>query len=195
MTDWTATPDLVAGHVLLTELRAEHAAGLLAAADHDDVFRWTSRPRPRNLDEAAQTIAWFTANPDVHTWAQIDRASGLLAGVTSYYDIDPGRRTLAIGHTWLGRRHWRTPINTEAKLLLLTRAFDDLGCVRVVWHVDNLNVRSQAAVERLGAMHEGVLRKHRRRQDGSWRDTFTYSLLDDEWPAARDRLRARVSDG
>ena len=99
-------------------------------------------------------------------------------------------RCVAIGHTWLGRRWWRTAANTESKLLMLTHAFDVLGAVRVVWHTDIYNERSQAAIERLGATKEGVLRKHRIRRDGSWRDTVQYCMTDDDWSACRDRLRA-----
>ena len=102
------------------------------------------------------------------------------------------QRALGIGHTWLGQRWWRTGHNTEAKLLLLSHAFETLGAVRVVWHTDIRNTRSQAAIERLGAVREGVLRKHRRRCDGSWRDTVQYAMVDDDWPAARTALAARL---
>ena len=107
---------------------------------------------------------------------------------TSLYEINPALRTLAIGHTWLGRKWWRTGANTESKLLLLEYAFDILGAARVVWHTDIYNERSQAAIARLGATREGVLRKHRIRRDGSWRDSVQFSMTDDDWPAVRDRL-------
>jgi predicted GNAT family acetyltransferase len=109
-------------------------------------------------------------------------------GTTSFYDIDPVNRAVAIGHTWLAESHWRTGLNSESKLLMLRRAFDLLGAERVVWHTDLRNTRSQAAIERLGADREGVLRHHRLRRDGSWRDTVTYSMLRDEWPGAKRRL-------
>ncbi|MET0952471.1 MAG: GNAT family protein, partial [Aeromicrobium sp.] len=162
------------------------------AADDDDVFAWLAVDRPTTLAAAQDLVEHYLGRTDLVMWAQVARASGELAGVTTYYDIDPALRTLGIGHTWLGRRFWRTGINTEAKLLLLTRAFEGLGCVRVVWHTDIRNQRSQAAIARLGAQREGVLRKHRVRRDGSWRDTVTYSMTDDEWPAARAALEARL---
>ena len=190
--DWTATPDLDGSLVGLTEVRPEHAAALLAAADSDDVFRWLSVRRPTSLAEAQDLARRYVEWPGVHFWTQVDVASGAPVGVTSFYDVDPALLTVAIGHTWLASRAWRTGINTEAKLLLLTRAFETLGAVRVVWHVDHLNERSQAAVLRLGARHEGVLRKHKRRLDGSWRDTWTFSMLDTEWPAAKSALQARL---
>jgi N-acetyltransferase len=190
--DYLDLPDLLGTHVLLRELRHDDAAGLLAAADDDAVFAWLAIHRPTTVAEAQSLVDHYLSRTDLVMWAQVDRASGELAGVTTYYDIDPAMRTVAIGHTWLGRRFWRTGINTEAKLLLLRRAFDDLGCVRVVWHTDIFNERSQAAITRLGAQREGVLRKHRIRRDGSWRDTVIFSMTDDEWPAARAALEARL---
>src|SRR5262249_55179061 len=106
---------------------------------------------------------------------------------------NPPARALAIGHTWLGKPWWRTGHNTESKLLMLGHAFDNLGAVRVVWHTDIYNIRSQAAIERLGAIREGVLRKHRLRFDGSWRDTVQYAMTDEDWPAARAALTARLT--
>jgi RimJ/RimL family protein N-acetyltransferase len=190
---WYETPDLVGDHVTLVRLRPEHAAGLLAAADDDEVFHLQSFARPTTLEEAAGLHDWYLARPNAITWTQIDRASGDVAGLTTYYEIDPVNRSVAIGATWLGRRFWRTPVNTESKVLLLRRAFDTLGCARVVWHVDIANERSQAAVERLGAMREGVLRKHMIRRDGSWRDTVVFSMTDDEWPDARASLEERLA--
>lgn len=191
MPDFHDLPVLTGDLVTLRPLRADDAAGVLAAADDDAVFACLSIDRPRTLGDARAMVDHYLSRTDLVMWAQV-ASTGEVAGVTTFYDIDPTLRTVAIGHTWLGSRFWRTGINTEAKLLLLTRAFDDLGCVRVVWHTDIRNARSQAAIERLGAHREGVLRKHRIRRDGSWRDTVTYSLVDDEWPAARDALRARL---
>lgn len=190
---WYETPELHGEHVGLVPLQREHAAGILAAADDDEVFRWQSFARPRTLADAEALHDWYAARPNALTWAQVDRASGDVAGLTTYYDIDPRNRAVAIGATWLGRRFWRTGVNTEAKLLLLRRAFDTLGCARVVWHVDIMNERSQEAVRRIGGVREGVLRKHMVRRDGSWRDTVLFSMTDDEWPAARDRLMERLA--
>lgn len=189
---WHETPDLPGDHVRLVQLHEHHASGVLGAADADEVFQWLGIERPTNLAEAKALITGYLDDPNLIAWAQIDQHSHELAGVTTFYDIDPHTLTVAIGHTWLGKSHWRTPINSEAKLLLLGRAFDILGAVRVVWHTDILNERSQAAIERLGAQREGVLRKHRIRRDGSWRDTVVYSMLDDEWPAAKATLQATL---
>ena len=90
---------------------------------------------------------------------------------------------------------WRSAVNTEAKLLLLAHAFEDLGMGRVTWKTDHLNERSQNAIRRLGAQYEGTFRRHRRRPDGTWRDTLWFSMLSDEWPAARARLTERLAAG
>lgn len=193
MSDWTDIPELAGSHVRLERLRSDHSKGALAAADDDEVFRWLRYERPRDLEEARAIVADYIDDPHRYAWAQIDQRTGELAGMTTYYDVDPAQRTVAIGHTWLGRKYWRTGINTESKLLLLTRAFDTLGAVRVVWHTDGNNERSQAAIARLGARREGVLRKHRLRGDGTWRDTVVFSMLDDEWPNAKAELEARLS--
>lgn len=193
MSQWDETPILVGDHVRLEPLRPHHAEGLLEASDDDEVFTWQVFARPTNLDEAKALVELYLGRPNTRSWTQIDQRTNEVAGLTTYYDIDPSRRTVAIGATWLGRRFWRTGINTEAKLVLLRQAFDELGCARVVWHVDIRNERSQAAVERIGGVREGVLRKHIIRRDGSWRDTVLFSMIDDEWPAARDALEQRLA--
>ncbi|AWB91302.1 GNAT family N-acetyltransferase [Aeromicrobium chenweiae] len=192
MPDFRHPAPLTGRHVRLEPLTPEHAEGVLAAADTDDVFRWLSFDRPHDPSEARELVDRYLTDPALVAWAQVDTATGRVAGLTTYYDVDETLRTVAIGYTWLGSAHWRSGINSEAKLLLLQRAFEDLGCVRVVWHTDIFNQRSQDAIARLGAQREGVLRKHRIRRDGTWRDTVLFSMTDDEWPAARDRLSARL---
>lgn len=189
---WYETPDLSGDHVLLTQLRPHHAEGVLAAADDPDLFRWMYFDQPHTVEDAAAMIEDHLAAAPFRTWTQVDIASGEVAGMTSYYDIDPALRTVAIGATWLGRRFQRTPVNTEAKLLLLSRAFGDLDAVRVVWHTDIYNEQSQAAIARLGATREGVLRKHRIRKDGSWRDTVQFAMTDDDWPVVKKQLTDRL---
>jgi RimJ/RimL family protein N-acetyltransferase len=202
--DWYTLPVLAGRLIRLEPLAVEHAAGYLAAAgtgqDAAEVFRWLSPPggalrEPVTVADAHRHIAAALAaraHGRRFPYAQIDARTGAFAGTTSLYDLDPAVRTLAIGHTWLGKPWWRTGHNTESKLLLLTHAFETLGAARVVWHTDIYNERSQRAIERLGATREGVLRKHRIRWDGSWRDTVQYAMTDDDWPAARERLNNRL---
>lgn len=197
--DWYSLPVLSGSFVRLEPLTIEHAAGYFTAAGNvevaDEVFRWLNPGAPNTVEDARVHIAaalFARAEGKRFPYAQLDATTGEVAGTTSLYEINPALRTLAIGHTWLGRPWWRTGANTESKLLLLTYAFDDLGAARVVWHTDVYNERSQAAIARLGASREGVLRKHRIRRDGSWRDSVQFSMTDDDWPAARDRLESRL---
>jgi RimJ/RimL family protein N-acetyltransferase len=204
---WYALPVLIGRKVRLEPLTLEHAPGYLAAAgageEGAEVFRWLSPAggalaQPSTVEDAARHIADALAARAREArlpYAQIDAVTGQFAGTTSFYELNPALRALAIGHTWLGQRWWRTGHNTESKLLMMTFAFETLGAVRVVWHTDIYNTRSQAAIERLGAVREGVLRKHRKRRDGTWRDTVQYAMVDDDWPAARASLTARLATG
>jgi RimJ/RimL family protein N-acetyltransferase len=186
--------------VRLEPLTIEHAPGYLAAAgtgpDAQECFRWLTVPAPDGLADAEAHVAAALAaraRGERFAYAQMDSHSGEFIGTTSLYEVNPGLRTLAIGHTWLGPRWWRTGHNTDAKLLLMRHAFETLGAARLVWHTDIYNERSQRAIERLGATREGELRKHRIRRDGTWRTTVQYSLTDDDWPMAKARLEARFA--
>jgi RimJ/RimL family protein N-acetyltransferase len=195
---WLTAQPMRGEHVILEPLDRAHAAGLFAATDDAEVWRHLSSRRPGCPAEMAEVIDAALAaqhRGERVPWVQRSAATGEVVGTTSYYEVDEARRSVAIGYTWLGRPWWRTGINTEAKLLLLTRAFDDLGAVRGVWHTDVRNERSQRAIERLGARREGVLRMHMPRPDGSRRDTVQYAMTADEWPTAQATLRKRLSAG
>jgi len=120
-------------------------------------------------------------------------AAGTLVGTSSLLEADPANESIHLGATLYGRRWWGTAVNPEAKLLLLTHCFDDCGYGRVKIQTDALNLRSQAAIAKLGARREGVLRRHMRREDGSFRDTVVFSILADEWPAVRVGLHRRLA--
>jgi RimJ/RimL family protein N-acetyltransferase/nitroimidazol reductase NimA-like FMN-containing flavoprotein (pyridoxamine 5'-phosphate oxidase superfamily) len=179
-------------HVTLEPLDPSHASGLFAALDDPAVWPHATVPRPSTIAEMAAIVDAALADTGRAAMVQRDVTSGEIVGWTSLYAADPVNRTIAIGHTALGPKWWRTGINTETKLLLMTRAFDELGAVRVEWFTDILNERSQAAIERLGARREGVLRAHKRRPDGTWRDTVVYGLTGAEWPTVSARLRATL---
>ncbi len=195
---WLEPAVMRGAHVVLEPLDECHAAPLFEALDDPEVWRYIPRARPRSPADMAGYIAALLREHAAGTrvpWVQRDAATGSVAGTTSFCPPDEGNRSVHIGSTQLGRRWWRTGVNTEAKLLLMTRAFEDLGAVRVEWQTDHLNTRSQAAIERLGATREGVLRRHKRRGDGTWRDSVCYGMTDDEWPAARKRLVERPARG
>ncbi|RZU74097.1 RimJ/RimL family protein N-acetyltransferase [Micromonospora kangleipakensis] len=192
---WLEPVVLRGEHVVLEPLDLAHAEELFTATADPEVWRHLGGRQPVDATEMRRAIqAALTAHhrEERVPWVQRCAATGAVVGATSFYEVDADRRSVAIGYTWLGRPWWRTGINTEAKLLLLGRAFDELGAVRVVWHTDIRNERSQRAIERLGATREGVLRMHRPRADGSWRDTVQYSMTVDEWPNAQVRLRERL---
>ncbi|MFI7605386.1 bifunctional pyridoxamine 5'-phosphate oxidase family protein/GNAT family N-acetyltransferase [Micromonospora sp. NPDC049366] len=192
---WHEPVALRGEHVLLEPLDLAYAHELHTATADPEVWRHLWRPLPTDAPATAAVIGEALAahqRGERVPWVQRCAVTGAVVGSTSWYEVDPQRRSVAIGYTFLGRPWWRTGINTEAKLLLLGRAFDDLGAVRVVWHTDIRNTRSQRAIERLGATREGVLRMHRQRPDGSWRDTVQYAMTVDEWPNAQVTLRERL---
>ncbi|MFI5834526.1 bifunctional pyridoxamine 5'-phosphate oxidase family protein/GNAT family N-acetyltransferase [Micromonospora sp. NPDC051300] len=192
---WLEPVVLRGAHVVLEPLDLAHAEDLHAALDDEEVWRHVGSPRPTDVAGTAALIraALDAGSRGVRTpWVQRCAVTGAVVGTTSYHQPDADLRTVEIGYTQLGRPWWRTGINTEAKLLLLTRAFEELDAVRVTWQTSTLNERSQRAIERLGAVREGTLRSNRRRADGTWRQSALYSMLAEEWPNAQVRLRERL---
>ena len=150
-------------------------------------------PRPETADRLRDYLRDLMAEESRRCFAVRRRADGVIVGSTSMYDLDLSHARTEIGWTWFDRSCWGGPCNTESKLLLFGYAFEDLGLARVALRTDNLNVRAQHALARLGLVHEGTLRSHMRRPDGTRRDSMYYSLLAGEWPAVRDAWRARVA--
>ncbi|MFJ9885723.1 GNAT family N-acetyltransferase [Streptomyces sp. NPDC091287] len=166
-----------------------------AGGGDEEVWRWQGGPAPRTREELRERMEGVLGNAKYVPFAVVHRPSGRAVGWTTYLDVAVDDERLEIGWTWYGRAHWRSAVNTETKLLLLSHAFEELGMGRVQLKTDHRNERSQEAIARLGARREGVLRRHRRRPDGSWRDSVYFSLLADEWPAAKARLTARLAAG
>jgi RimJ/RimL family protein N-acetyltransferase len=187
---WIEPVTLRGEHVALEPAEQRHHEDLLAAAQDDLVWAWLPWPRPESEDDVAAYLEGERAV--AFPFAQVDAAGGRAIGVTTYRDVDERHRTLEIGGTWIGRPWWRTAINTEAKLLFIGHAFETLGANRVALKTDIRNERSQAAIARLGAKREGVLRHQYVRPDGSLRDTVMFSIVPDEWPAVKARLQARL---
>ena len=188
---WIEPVTLTGEHVILEPAADRHLPDLLAAAADPDVWTWMPWRRPTDADELAALLEGERAI--AYPFAQLDATSGRAVGITTYRDVDERNRTLEIGGTWIGRPWWRTAINTEAKLLFLGHAFETLGANRVAIKTDIRNERSQAAIERLGAVREGVVRHQYIRPDGTLRDTVLYSVVPEEWPAVRAHLRARLA--
>jgi len=194
--DWFAAPPLRTDRLRLDALRLSDAPAYLAALGSPDeraeVVAHLRLPALTDLTVARAVVAAALTDPDRIAYGQ-RLADGTFVGTTSFYEIAPAVRAVAVGHTWVARPWWRTFVNTESKLAMLTHAFETLGAERVVWHTDIRNVRSREAIARLGAQQEGVLRHHRIRSDGSWRDTVQLAMLAADWPEARARLRDRLS--
>ncbi|WP_412740849.1 bifunctional pyridoxamine 5'-phosphate oxidase family protein/GNAT family N-acetyltransferase [Krasilnikovia sp. MM14-A1259] len=193
---WHTAATMRGKHVILEPLAPSHVDGLFAALDDDEVWRFLPSLPPRDHADMAAHVATAARQQwlgERVTWVQINPETGEVMGMTSYHDIDPEKGAVGIGHTILGKRWWRTGVNTEAKLLLLERAFDVLGAERVFWYTDVRNERSQRAIARLGASRDGVVRRHRLRPDGTWRDSVLFAMTADEWPDAAARLRAMLA--
>ncbi|HEX3172674.1 MAG TPA: GNAT family protein [Solirubrobacterales bacterium] len=181
--------------VRIEPLRSEHAAGVLTAADSEDIFTWLPYPRPSDVNQARAWIEDALADRKANRrlpLAIFATDDGSAIGSTSYWDFDAGNAHVEIGSTWISRSRWRTGCNAEAKLLLLTHAFETLELERVAFRTDIRNERSQRAIERLGAIKEGVHRHEMRRRDGSWRDSVHYAILRTEWPSAKGRLSKQL---
>jgi RimJ/RimL family protein N-acetyltransferase len=181
--------------VRLEPIDEGHRDDLLAAAAQDPAtFRYMSS------DLSVGPAAWpaYLADaqrPEYVAWATEDAATGRAIGSTRFGDIAPEHGRVEIGWTWIAPSHQRSAANTEAKLLQLGYAFDELGATRVALKTDGRNLRSQAAIERLGALREGTLRRHLRLPDGFIRDTVYFSVLAEEWPELKARLEERLARG
>jgi RimJ/RimL family protein N-acetyltransferase len=187
----TPEPVVLSGHgVALEPLGVGHAPDLLTAAQGEDVWRFLSVPRPRDLAEMTALVEASVRERGRLAWAVV--VDGRAVGSTSYLDIDVAVEGLEIGWTWYAREVWATHVNPACKLLLLGHAFDELGAKRVTLKLDARNTRSFRAVERLGARYDGTLRHHRLRVDGTVRDSAYFSILAAEWPAVRAGLQARL---
>lgn len=190
---------LTGRHVRLEPLARTHLAELFeAGGNQEEVWRWVPVAVPRTEDELGEMLDDLLSEADkgeALPFAVVRLDNGRAVGWTSYLAINTPNEWLEIGFTWYSPAVWRTAVNTESKLLLLTHAFEELGMGRVMWKTDHRNERSQAAIRRLGAQYEGTHRRERRRPDGSWRDSVYFSMLADEWPEAKRRLVGRLALG
>ncbi|HEY6042612.1 MAG TPA: GNAT family protein [Anaerolineae bacterium] len=180
----------------LEPLALPQAEDLFVAAQSPEI--WLYLPANPSHEPGAMR-EWISATLELEKsgtilpFAIIDRASGKAIGSTRYLDIQRANRGLEIGWTWLGRAYWRTAINTECKYLLLTHAFETLGAIRVQLKTDLRNAISQRAIERIGAVREGILRNHVIMPDGYYRQSVMFSIIDDEWPLVKPRLEEMLN--
>lgn len=188
---FVAPVTLAGTHATLEPLARGHLEPLRAAAADGELWKlwYTSVPAPD------ATAAWIDAALDMRErqgalpFVVRANASGDIVGSTRYFNVDAASRRLEIGHTWYARRAQRSAINTECKLLLLTHAFETLRCIAVEFRTHFFNLASRAAIARLGAKQDGILRNHLVMPDGTRRDTVVFSVIDGEWPAVKRNLR------
>jgi RimJ/RimL family protein N-acetyltransferase len=181
---------LSARGVDLVPLSLDHESGLREAAADGALWtiRVTSVPEPAQTRDYIENALFQREAGSRLAFAVVESASGKVLGCTSYHDIVSALKRVEIGWTWYAKSCQRTHVNTTAKLLLLTHAFETLNCNVVGWRTDNFNFASQTAIERLGARKDGVIRGHALRRDGTIRDTVMYSMRSGEWPEAKAQL-------
>lgn len=191
MTSLAQPVTLTGTHVVLEPLAPEHADGLADAVRDGELWRlwYTTIPSPEQMAGEIERRLTLRESGAWLPFAVRERATGRLAGMTNYLHIDNVHRRVEIGATWYARRVQRTALNTEAKLLLLTHAFETLQCIAVEFRTHFLNQASRRGIERLGAKLDGILRHHQCTPDGSLRDTCVYSITAPEWPTVRTHLQ------
>jgi RimJ/RimL family protein N-acetyltransferase len=187
---WIEPVTLEGEHVRLEPAGPEHLERMWAVAQDPQIWRFIPRP-VTSKDELTIMVEYLRAVG--FPFATVARATGAVVGSTAFLAPDAANRRVEIGATWITPAAQRSAVNTEAKLLQLTHAFEVLGCARVEFKTDARNERSRAALARIGATEEGTLRKHMLVSDGVWRDSVYFSILDTEWPDVRRRLRDRLA--
>ncbi|SPB15959.1 GCN5 family N-acetyltransferase [Caballeronia novacaledonica] len=194
MSRWIEPVTLEGEHVRLVPLTREHEAALTAAASDGELWKlwYTFVPSPDKTRGYIDTALDMRDRLGAHPFAVIDAKTGDIVGSTRYFNVDEANRRLEIGHTWYAQRVQKTALNTEAKLLLLTHAFDKLDAIAVEFRTHFMNHASRTAIARLGAKQDGILRNHQVGRDGVMRDTVVFSVIQSEWPAVRANLTWRL---
>lgn len=188
---------LEGAHVRLEPLAMTHAPALWQAGSDPELWRWI----PFQVTSLEEMTAYVRSALDAQTagtalpFATVDRASRKTIGSTRYMNIDAPNRRVEIGSTWIAPEFQRSPVNTEAKLLMLRHAFETLGCMRVELKTDSLNKRSRNAIQRIGARQEGIFRNHMVTSTGRIRHSVYFSITDAEWPEVKARLEAKLQAG
>ena len=179
----------------LEPLAREHAPALARAAEDGQLWRlwYTSVAPPERMDEYVAAALDMRERDGAMPFVVRQNATGDVVGCTRFFNVDAKNRRVEIGHTWYARRAQRTALNTECKLMLLAHAFETLACIAVEFRTHWFNHASRAAIARLGAKQDGVLRSHQLGPDGVRRDTVVFSIVDNEWPAVRAHLAHQLA--
>jgi N-acetyltransferase len=194
MTAFIEPVTLSGRHAVLEPLADTHHDGLVDAVRDGELWKlwYTAVPSPEGMREEIERRLGLQQAGSMLPFAVRSRASGKLAGMSTYMNIDAKNRRVEIGSTWYAKSAQRTPLNTECKLMLLAHAFERLNCIAVEFRTGFFNFPSRRAIERLGAKQDGILRSHQRYADGSLRDTVVFSIIAQEWPAVKRHLQLKL---
>ncbi len=189
MSDWLKPVRLAGQHAVLEPLSMAHLDGLTAAARDGELWKlwYTAIPAPEGMRAEIERRLGLQAKGSMLPFTTFD-AAGNGVGMTTYMNVDAVHHRVEIGSTWTAAAAQRGPLNTECKLMLLTHAFETLGCIAVEFRTHFFNQQSRRAIERLGAKLDGILRNHQRASNGTLRDTCVYSIVQSEWPAVKAHL-------
>jgi RimJ/RimL family protein N-acetyltransferase len=192
---WIEPVTLLGSHVVLEPLSLEHLNGMIAAVRDGELWKlwFTSIPAPEKAEDYIKTALDMRENAGAMPFIVRDRESNKIIGCTRYFNVDEVNQRLEIGYTWYSESYQRTAANTEAKYLLLSHAFEKLDAIAVEFRTHWHNRKSRAAIARLGAKQDGVLRNHQRSADGIYRDTVVFSIINLEWPAVRQSLKFKLN--
>ena len=185
-------------HLRIEPLTVARIPELFSAIGTDpEIYQWLPFSTPSDLDEFSKIFQNFvdesTSGKRV-AFAVVLKSTGLAIGTTSFLDLNPTHRSIEIGSTFYAKEYWRSFVNTECKLMMLSEAFEVRGAERVTLKTDSQNERSRAAILRLGASYEGILRHHMLRPNGTWRDSAYFSILSEEWPAVKASLLSKLEN-
>ncbi len=194
MDRWIEPVTIEGDHVQLEPLDLAHLEAIQEAVGDGELWRlwYTFVPSPETAAAYIEAALSMRADNGAMPFVVRHKASGDIVGSTRYFNVDQTHHRLEIGHTWYAKRVQRTGVNTECKYLLLTHAFEVLGAIAVEFRTHFFNRASRAAIERLGAKQDGILRNHQRLADGSFRDTVVFSIIESEWPAVKRHLRFKL---
>ncbi len=193
---WIEPVTLTGSKVILEPLSLEHLDGMITAVKDGELWKlwFTSIPAPEKTGEYIKTALGMRENAGAMPFVVRDRESNKIIGCTRYFNVDEINQRLEIGYTWYSESYQRTAVNTECKYLLLSHAFEKLDAIAVEFRTHWHNHKSRAAIARLGAKQDGVLRNHQRTADGSYRDTVVFSIINLEWPAVRQSLMFKLNN-
>lgn len=185
---------LVGQHLVLEPLQPDHHDAIVNAAADGELWKlwYTSVPSPERTSAWIDTAAAMREQNGTLAFAVRATDTGAIVGSTRFCNVDSANRRLEIGYTWYAKRVQRTALNTECKLMMLTHAFERLACIAVEFRTHWMNQQSRAAIARLGAKQDGILRNHQRMADGSLRDTVVFSIIASEWPAVKRHLQYQL---